>query len=206
MTTAESWRMRGTVMEACNCNVTCPCNFGGDPTQGQCEAILGLRIEEGNFGATRLDGLNVVLYFTTPGKVFDGNWTLGVYLDQRADQQQSEALGTILSGQAGGWFAPVSGLIGTALPAKQVPISFETIDGEHRITVPGLLDVGTEQIPNPMAPGQTLDTTVSGLCVPFYTDPAHVRRSSAFSLTDPNMSFQHPGKSSLLGQFDYTGP
>ena len=206
MTTSETWRMRGDVMEACNCNVTCPCNFGGDPTLGNCAAILGLRINEGNYGATRLDGLNVVLYFTTPGKVFDGNWTLGVYLDQRANQQQSEALGTILSGQAGGWFAPVSGLIGTALPAKQVPISFETVNGEHRITVPGLLDVGTEQIPNPMAPGQTLDTTVSGLCVPFYTDPAHVRRSSAFSLTDPSMSFQHPGKSSLIGQFDYTGP
>ena len=43
----------------------------------------GFRIQEGNYGATRLDNLNVVLYAQTPGpKIFDGNWTMGVYLDQ----------------------------------------------------------------------------------------------------------------------------
>lgn len=52
-----------------------------------------------------------------------------------------------------------------------------------------------------------LDTQLTGLVVPFYNaGPASVRRSSAFSLTDPGMSFQHPGRSSLIGQFDYTGP
>ena len=52
MTTATSWHMRGDVMEACNCNVTCPCNFGGDPTQLPCEAIIGLRIQEGSLALT----------------------------------------------------------------------------------------------------------------------------------------------------------
>ena len=85
MTTATSWRIRGDVMEACSCNLTCPCNFGGDPTQVPCQAIVGLRIQEGNYGATQLNGLNVVLYLSIPGKFFDGGWTLGVYLDQRAN-------------------------------------------------------------------------------------------------------------------------
>ena len=207
MTTAESWRMQGEVMEACSCNLTCPCNFGGEPTQSPCEAIVGFRIQEGNYGNTRLDNLNFVMYLSIPGKFFDGGWTLGAYLDQRANQGQMEALGTILTGQAGGWFAALGGLIATALPAKQVPINFETVNGEHRLTVPGLVDLSTERIPNPM-PGQPpLDTKVTDLVVPFYNaGPANVRRSSAFSLTDPNMSFQHPGRSSFTGQFDYTGP
>ena len=58
MTTAQQWRMRGDVMEACSCNVTCPCNFGGDPTQTPCEVALAWRIQEGNYGSVPLSGLN----------------------------------------------------------------------------------------------------------------------------------------------------
>lgn len=205
MTTETSWRMRGDVMEACSCATTCPCNFGSDPTQVPCEAVIGWRIQDGQHGDTRLDGLNVVGYLRIPGNVFQGDWTMGVYLDQRATPQQVEALGAIFSGQAGGWFAAVSGLITHPLPPKQVPIEFETVNGERRIRVPGLLELGTEQVPNPMG-GQPLDPQVSGLAVPFYTGPASVRRSSALKLTDPNLSFEYSERSSLIGQFDYRGP
>ena len=206
MATETSWRMRGDVMEACNCNTTCPCNFGSDPTQVPCEAIIGWRIQEGQYGNTRLDGLHVVVYFRIPSNAFQGGWTLGIYLDQQANPQQVEALQTIFSGQAGGWPAVLSGLIAHQLAPKQVPIRFETVNGEHRITVPGLLEVGTERVPNPL-PGQPpLDPKVSDLAVPFYTETASVRRSSMLKLTDPNMSFEYSGRSSLIGQFEYGGP
>ncbi len=73
MTTETAWRVRGDVMEACNCTTTCPCNFGSDPTQGFCEAIVAWRIQEGLYGNTRLDGLNVVSYVRMPGNIFQGN-------------------------------------------------------------------------------------------------------------------------------------
>ena len=76
MTTATTWRMQGDILEACSCNVTCPCNFGGDPTQVPCDAILAFRIQEGNYGNTQLNGLNMVLYLRIPGNLFQGNWTL----------------------------------------------------------------------------------------------------------------------------------
>lgn len=206
MTTGTSWRIQGDIMDACNCNVTCPCNFGGDPTMGYCEAILAMRVQEGNYGATQLGGLNIVLYLRMPSKVFEGNWTLGVYLDQRANEQQVDALGTVLSGQAGGLFAVLSGLIGTALPPKQVPISFETVNGEHSISIPGLLEVGSEPIPNPMPGGPPLNTTATDLAIPFFTGTANVRRSRVFKLSDPDLSFEHTGRSSVVGRFDYSGP
>ena len=103
ITNGASWRMRGDVMEACNCHITCPCNFGGSITQVPCEAILGFRIQEGNYGSTRLDDLNIVLYLSMPGPdAFDGKWTMGAYLDQRASEEQMQALGAILTGEAGG--------------------------------------------------------------------------------------------------------
>jgi hypothetical protein len=168
--------------------------------------VWGFHVGQGNYGNTRLNGLNVVLYFRIPGKVFDGNWTLGAYLDQRANQQQQQALGAILSGQAGGVFAALSGLIGKALPPKQVPISFETVDGEHRVTVPGLLEIGSERIPNPM-PGQPpLDAKFTGHAVPIFAGASNVRRSSAAKLTDPNLRFEHRGRSACTGKFDVKGP
>ena len=206
MATQTSWRMRGDVMEACSCATTCPCNFGSDPTPLPCEVVIGWRIQEGNYGNTRLDGLSVVLYGWIPGNVFQGNWTVGVYLDQRASQQQAQALGDIFAGNAGGWPAMLSSLIGNLLTPKQVPIQFQTVDCEHSITIPGLLEVGSERVPNPI-PGQpALDPKVSDLAVPFYTGSVSVRRSRTLSLSDPGMSFQYAGRSSLVGQFDYSGP
>ena len=206
MATQTSWRMRGDVMEACSCATTCPCNFGSDPTPLPCEVVIGWRIQDGNYGNTRLDGLSVVLYGRIPGNVFQGNWTVGVYLDQRASQPQAQALGDIFAGNAGGWPAMLSSLIGNLLPPKQVPIHFQTVDGEHSITIPGLLEVGSERVPNPL-PGQPpLDPKVSDLAVPFYTGSVNVRRSRTLRLSDPGMSFQYTGRSSLVGQFDYSGP
>lgn len=70
----------------------------------------------------------------------------------------------------------------------------------------------SEQIPNPHAGGPPVDTKVTDLALPFFSaGPANIRRSSVFSLsvfslTDPNLSFQHPGNSSFTGQFDFSGP
>ena len=193
MATQTSWRMRGDVMEACSCATTCPCNFGSDPTPLPCEVVIGWRIQDGNYGNTRLDGLSVVLYGRIPANVFLGNWTVGVYLDQRASQPQAQALGDIFAGNAGGWPAMLNSLIGNLLPPKQVPIQFQTVDGEHNITIPGLLEVGSERVPNPL-PGQPpLDPKVSNLAVPFYTGSVSVRRSRTLTLSDPGMSFQHAG-------------
>jgi hypothetical protein len=201
-----AWHMRGNVMEACSCSTTCPCNFGSVPTEIPCGAVVAWRIQEGNYGNTGLDGLNVVLYVRIPGYIFDGGWTAGVYMDERANKEQINALGAVFSGDAGGWPAVLSALIANRLPSKQVPVTYEVIDGDCRILIPGLLEIGTERVPNPM-PGQPpLDPKIDGLAVPFYTGSAAVRHSRILKLTDPNMSFEYSGRSALIGQFDYTGP
>jgi len=205
MPTETSWRIRGDILEACSCVTTCPCNFGSNPTQVPCEAILGWRIQEGHYGNIQLDGMNVVLYARIPGYAFDGGWTAGAYLDARATPEQVQALGAIFSGQAGGWPAVLSGLIAHQLEPKQVPITFETVHGEHRITVPGLLEVESERVPHPMPGAPPLDPQVSGLAVPFHTGPTYVRRSTMLKLADSTLRFEHSKRSALIGQFDYSG-
>jgi hypothetical protein len=203
---APSWRLTGSAMEACRCAVTCPCNFGSDPTEVPCQAIIAWHIEDGQYGETQLQDLNLVVYFEVPGNAFEGGWTLGVYLDDRADADQAEALGAIFSGQAGGWPAVLSALIATPLPAKQVPITIEMADDNVRVSVPQLLEVATERVPNPLPGGPPLDLKVGNLAVPFYTGEVDVRRSTTLKLTDPNLSFEYSGRSSLIGSFEYSGP
>jgi hypothetical protein len=52
-----------------------------------------------------LDGLNVVALGYFDGNIWEGKTkaTMGMYLDERADERQREALMTIFSGQRGGW-------------------------------------------------------------------------------------------------------
>jgi hypothetical protein len=42
--------------------------------------------------------------------------------------------------------------------------------------------------------------------VPFYTGAARVRRTRMLKLTDPLLNFEYAGRSSLIGQFEYSGP
>jgi hypothetical protein len=203
---ATAWRLSGDAMEACRCAVTCPCNFGSDPTDIPCGAIIGWHIADGEYGDIALNDLNLVAYLQIPGNAFQGNWALGYYFDERANPKQAEALGAIFSGKAGGWPAVLSALIATSFPPRQVPITFELADDNVRVTVPGYLEVATERVPNPLPGAPPLDLQVSNLAVPFYTGTVAVRRSTTLTLTDPNLSFRYPGRSSLIGAFDYRGP
>jgi hypothetical protein len=207
MATETAWRMRGDVMEACSCATTCPCNFGSDPIPLPCEVVLGWRITDGHYGNTRLDGLNVVLYGRMPATPFKAIGQSASTLTRTPTNSRRRPLGTSSPGRPVAGPAVLGPLIGNLLVPQQVPIRFETVDGEHRITVPGLLEVGSERVPNPLSSGQPpLDPKVSDLAVPFYTGAAHVRRSWTLKLTDPNMAFEYSNRSSLISNFDYSGP
>ena len=70
-------------------------------------------IDNGKYGDVALDGLNVALAIHTPGPMAEGNWAVAAYIDQRADEKQTQALGAIFTGAAGGpmaAFAPDGGL------------------------------------------------------------------------------------------------
>jgi hypothetical protein len=203
--TAQAWRLAGDVMEACRCDVTCPCNFGSDPTYLPCESVVGWHIREGQFGEVALNDLNLLALLVIPGNVFAGDLTWRYYFDERATPPQADALEAIFLGQAGGWPAALSPLIGNPLPPNYVPIRFDLADGQVRVTVPGLVEIGSESVPNPV-PGQPpLELQVNNLAVPFYTGPADVRRSAILKVTDPDLSFEYAARSSLIGTFEYSG-
>lgn len=141
------WQLSGEYFENCNCDVVCPClistqaQLTSTPTQGVCDVALAFHIERGTYGDVNLDGLNVVVVAHTPGPMGNGNWTTAAYIDTTADERQTEALGAIFTGAAGGPMAALAPLIGTNLGAKKVPIAYR-VDGKKRsVEIPQVISM-----------------------------------------------------------------
>jgi hypothetical protein len=147
------WQLTGDYFENCNCAVACPCLFSAAapltsrPTQGVCDVVLVFHIDKGNYGGVSLDGLNVVLAARAPGPMADGNWSAAAYLDERADDKQTDALGAIFTGAEGGPMAIFAPLIATHLGVKKVPIRY-SIEGKNRSAeIPGIMSMTVAPTP-----------------------------------------------------------
>jgi hypothetical protein len=129
------------------------------PTEGVCDVVLVFHIEKGHYGATALDGLNVVLAVHAPGPMADGNWLVAAYIDERADDDQSDALGTIFTGAAGGPMAHFAPLIAKVLGVKKVPITYR-IEGKRRSAeIPVVLHMAVEPLPTAHPSGEVWANT-----------------------------------------------
>ncbi len=161
---ATTWQLSGQYFETCSCDYLCPCiytNMAGTPSKGSCTFALAFHVEQGTYGGTRLDGLNFAVIGYTPGAMGEGNWSVGLIVDDRASAEQQQALAAIASGQAGGPMARLSGLIGTFLGMEARPIQFQGSGMSWSVAIPGVLDEAAAGVPGG-APDQPiyLDNTL----------------------------------------------
>jgi len=150
------WRLRTDEFVSCNCAYGCPCQFNALPTHGYCEAAAGWKIQEGHFGDVRLDGLSAAFSVHWPGAIHEGNGTMQVMVDERADARQRDALLKILYGQeteemATGWWV-FSAMCPNKLEPLFLPIELEIdVDARRgRLAIPGLVETVGEPIRNPV--------------------------------------------------------
>ena len=139
----ESWNLKGELVLACNCKVFCPCVLSlGDhpPTEGYCQTWAGFRVDEGHFGDTDLSGINLGLMMEIPGYMSRGNWTAGLFVDERASIYATKALTKIFTGKAGGTTHLLSILVGNFLGVQHQPISYETDGKTRNVKIPKILD------------------------------------------------------------------
>jgi hypothetical protein len=147
---SAQWQISGEYFEACSCDFVCPCPTSGmaaKPTKTFCDAGLVFHVDRGQHGTTRLDGLSFAVLLHTPGPMIQGNWTVGVVVDERASAEQREALGAIASGQAGGPMAAVGPLVGTFRGVEAKPIKIEKSGMRRSASIPGVLDIAIEGVP-----------------------------------------------------------
>jgi hypothetical protein len=156
---SSNWQISGEYFETCNCDFLCPCvtsNLTARPTKGDCKVALAFHVKQGNFDGVKLDGLNFVVVAMTPGPMAEGNWTVGLVVDEKADDKQREALTGIASGQAGGPMAGLGPLIGNFAGVETHPIRFEKTGMKCSLSVPGLVEQAVEGVTSPASPNEPM--------------------------------------------------
>jgi hypothetical protein len=121
------WKIEGQYMETCNCSFLCPCitsNLQATPTEGDCKAAIAMKIDRGEKDGVKLDGLSFIVLMRAPGPMFEGNIKVGLIIDDKANVAQTEAIGAIASGAAGGPMANLAPLVSEVAGVEKRPINF----------------------------------------------------------------------------------
>jgi hypothetical protein len=125
-----AWRIAGSYVATCSCNLICPCPVDGPPVSedGQCRGFLVFSITEGSLEDTDVSGVNVALYNLFPSNLTAGNWKVGLVIDEGASDEQASALERIFKGEVGGPFGEMSGLFGEFLGTERDSVTYS--DGD----------------------------------------------------------------------------
>jgi hypothetical protein len=143
-----AWNLRGNYVETCSCELMCPCNLSFDhgATYDFCRATLAFEISEGDIEGTDIGDLNVVAIIDTPKVMTDGNWKLGVFIDDRADDEQADKLQRVFTGALGGPMAGLVPLVGEVLGVQRAPIEVLHDGLRHSVRIGNDVDFEVQDI------------------------------------------------------------
>ena len=143
-----SWHLKGSYVETCSCELMCPCNLSFDhgATYDFCRVTLVFNIREGEIEGTDIAGLKVAAIADTPKVMTDGNWRLGVFVDERATDEQLYKLVQVFGGQLGGPMAALAPLVGEMLGVERAAIEVHDDGLRHSVRVGDVIDFEIEDV------------------------------------------------------------
>ena len=143
-----AWRLAGTYFETCSCEVVCPCTaslaLGAD--YDRCKVTLVFNVRDGDVEGTDVSGLTVAAVADTPKVMSEGNWRLGVFIDDGASDQQAEKLGAVFSGQLGGPMEALGPLVSENLGVERAPIEVREEGLRHSVKIGDAVDFEIEDV------------------------------------------------------------
>src|SRR6476620_789110 len=142
------WSLKGSYVETCSCELMCPCNLSFDhgATYDFCRVTLVFNIREGAVEGTDIAGLKVAVIADTPKVMTEGNWRLGVFIDERATDDQLDKLVKVFSGQLGGPMAGLAPLVGEILGVERAAIEVDEDGLRHSVRVGDAIDFEIQDI------------------------------------------------------------
>ena len=198
------WRVTGSYFEGCNCDAICPCRSvggrpGGSSTYGMCFGALSWFIEVGHAGGVDLSGLRTVLSI----RYFDNvepstRWEVVLYVDDRADAAQCDALADIFLGRAGGRVAELYGpVIGLVHAVRRARIALEHTAPRKKIDVVGYVTVEAE--------GEASSPGDVQCGIPGFDHPGTELHGDVLWSADPTLRWEVRGRknASFASDFDY---
>jgi hypothetical protein len=143
-----SWTLTGSYVETCSCDLICPCSasFDHGATYDFCRIVLAFNIRDGEIEGTDVGGLKLVAIADSPKVMTEGNWRLGVFVDERATDEQLDKLVQVFSGQLGGPMGALAPLVGEMLGVERAAIEVDDDGLLHRVRVGDVIDFEIKDI------------------------------------------------------------
>jgi hypothetical protein len=194
-----AWQLSGEVLETCSCDMICPCIFGpAKPDQGWCAGALIFDIQQGNSDGVNLSGTRTALAFDLPGDFFGGNGTGRLYIGDSANPDQRRELEAVFSGQKGGAFAALGGVLSKVLPTQTANIDVSL--GESPTAKIGSIGQFTLQRVKTQDGKQT--TVVNApLNASFGMETSNLARGDGSSWSDPELRNWQSGGTGSISRF-----
>jgi hypothetical protein len=194
------WNACGSYFETCSCDTACPCAFLSAPTKDACTLLAGWHIDQGKLGDVSLDGLNVAFAAYSPGHMMEVQWTAALYIDERANGPQRDALTRIFRGELGGQPALLAAHVGKFLGVKSVPIEYHS-NAQHRsIKIPNIAEAEIVNLGAERGEQVTITSRPWSIVSGY---PAVVAKSERFDYDDYDMHWHFSKESGFHSPFDY---
>lgn len=201
-TETTKWAFEADYLQACNCDYGCPCEFSAPPTLGYCEGTGAWSIVTGHFGDLSLDGLALGFAAHWPKAIHEGNGTLALFIDERASEEQRQALLTICSGQAGGLpFEILATTFSKMLDPVFARFDFAFNGRDNSVRIGDHFNVETEPIKNPVT-GEPESVNIDhGTGFIFQKAEALAGKQCRVDL--PGLAFSWPDKAAFVTRVKY---
>ena len=196
-----SFSVEGDYFETCTCDVSCPCIWLRPADRDACDVMLAWHVKDGEKDGVDLSGLNAVMAAHAPKQMTDGGWKVALYLDDRATAEQSEALGAVFSGGAGGHLAALAPLIGEVAGVAPATITFDRSSGSLKASVAGVLSMESEEI---MGMDGATAPVITNPLLGAITQPITQAKSGDVSYHD-HWDVEYSGTNSFVTDFKYEG-
>jgi hypothetical protein len=181
------YQLEGSLLEACSCEVLCPCWVGEDPDHGTCESCVAYHFDSGSIRGVDVSGLSFVTVNHIPGNVLAGDWRMVWFISDEASDEQFEAIRDAFAGRFGGPLADLAGLFGEIVDVKRAPIVHEIREGR------GVLRIGDfvsgEMRPYTAPDGSTITTLRDSIFSTVPGSPAYVAKAEHLRSELPEYGF-----------------
>jgi len=197
-----AWALEGTYFENCNCEWVCPCtvtSLTAPATQDRCQVVLVYHVDRGDVDGVDVGGLSVAVVGDTPRMMADGNWNLGLIVDERASQQQADALAGVFSGQLGGPMAALAPLVGNILGIERAPIEYRDDGRRHSARIGDGVAIEVEDF---VPQGLPEPTRLQGVFHPSNTTLT-VAKPVSSRIEAFGMTFHNEGRSAFSAPFTW---
>lgn len=196
-----AFRLEGTYLENCNCEVICPCtwsNLARPATYSRCTVLFVLHVADGEIDGVEVGGLSMGFIADTPPTMSDGGWRMGVLLDGAADLEQLDRLRRFMRGEYGGVPAALTGMVGEMLGEVVEPIEFHDGDGRHTLRIGASTDVTLTDVATPRLGAVQLKNVVHPISTTLTVGDAAGSRVSLLGI-------EYAGASGFSAPFSWTG-